>query len=72
MPFSYNPLWKKLIDLGMTKKEFRQKANISKSTLDRMGRNEYIALKVVDQICTKLQCTPNDIMEHIPNNEINE
>lgn len=66
MSFNYKPLWKKLIDMNMTKKEFRELVGISQSTLDRMGRDEYIALKVVDQICNVLKCTPNDIMEHIP------
>ena len=58
-----------LIDLDMTKKRFRELIGISQSTLDRMSRDEYIALKIVDDICTKFKCTPNDIMMHIPDEE---
>ena len=69
MPFNYKPLWKQLIDLDMTKKAFAKKVGISISTLNRMGRNEYISLKIIDDICVMLQCTPNDVIEHIPPKE---
>lgn len=69
MPFTYKPLWKQLIDLDMTKKDFRELVGISTSTLARMTRDEYIALKIIDDICTKLKCTPNDVMKHIPDEE---
>lgn len=64
MPINYKPLWKQLIDRDMTKKEFAKFIGISQSTLDRMGRNEYIALKIIDEICDKFECTPNDVIEH--------
>ncbi len=42
MPFTFKPLWKKLIDLDMTKEELRKKLCISSSTLARMRKDEYI------------------------------
>ena len=65
MAFSYKPLWKKLIDLDMKKKDFAKLVGISTSTLNRMGRNEYISMKIIDDICRALHCTPNDVMEHV-------
>lgn len=70
MPFSYKPLWKQLVDLDMTRKEFAKMSGISVSTLTRMGRNDYISLKIVDDICSLLNCTPNDVMEHVTEEEL--
>ena len=69
MPFTFKPLWKQLIDLDMSKKDFRDWIGISRSTMDRMSRDEYIALKIIDDICTKLNCTPNDVIRHVPEEE---
>lgn len=69
MPFSYNPLWKLLIDKNMSRRELARQLNLSTSTLTHMGRGDYISLKVLDKICTALHCTPNDIMEHVPPRE---
>ncbi len=44
---SYDPLWKKLIDLQMTKTELQEKVGFSKSTLAKMRKNEYVALEVI-------------------------
>lgn len=38
MRFSYNRLWKLLIDKGWTKSELRQKAGISSSTIAKLGK----------------------------------
>ena len=48
---SYDPLWKKLIDLQMTKTELQEKVGFSKSTLAKMRKNEYVALEVIERIC---------------------
>lgn len=64
MAFTYKPLWKMLIDKDMSKKEFSQKTGISKSTVDKMGRNELISLEVVDRICNYFECNIEDVIEH--------
>jgi putative transcriptional regulator len=69
MTFSYNPLWKILIDKGMTKEQLRQALNLSPSTVAKMGRGENISLEVIGRICSYLNCQPGDIMEYIPDNE---
>lgn len=63
--FTYKPLWKKLIDKDMTKKEFMQKTGISKSTVDKMGRGELISLDIIDRICNYFDCKVEDVIEHI-------
>ena len=65
-------LWKMLIDLELTKKEFSDKVDISMSTIKRMAKNEYVSLKIIDEICDKLECTPDDVMYYIPNSKENK
>lgn len=66
MPFSYNPLWKTLIDRGMTKTELRLKTGISTATLAKLSKDEYVSMTVLNQICTVLDCRIENIIEHIP------
>ena len=66
MAFTYKPLWKMLIDMNMTKKAFRERTGISLSTVNSMGRDEYISMKIIDDICNEFHCTPNDVIRHIP------
>lgn len=65
MAFTYKPLWKLLIDKEMTKKEFMQKAGISKSTVDKMGRSEIVSLDIIDRICNYFDCSIEDVVEHV-------
>ena len=48
LSFTYKPLWKLLIDKEMTKKQLMEETNISKSTMDKMGRNEKVSMKILD------------------------
>lgn len=64
MAFTYKPLWKLLIDRNMTKKSLMQLTGISKSTMDKMYREENVALSVLDRICSQLQCDISDVISH--------
>lgn len=64
MAFTYKPLWKLLIDKGMTKKSLMNLTGISKSTMDKMYREEYVALSVIDRICSQLKCDVSDVISH--------
>ena len=62
---SYNKLWKLLIDKGMTKTEMRLKADISTTTLAKLGKNETVSMEVLLKICKLLDCNVGDIMDVI-------
>ena len=66
---SYNPLWKKLIDLRMTKTELQEEAGFSRSTLAKMRKNEHVALEVIERICSTLDCNVSDVISVLPANE---
>ncbi|GBF34524.1 hypothetical protein DCCM_3642 [Desulfocucumis palustris] len=65
MPFSFNPLWKMLIDKGMTKEKLRIALGLSPSTIAKMGRGEYVSLEVIEKICRHFDCQPGDLFEYI-------
>lgn len=64
MAFSFNPLWKTLIDKGMTKVQLGKDIGVSSSTLAKMSKNEYVAMEVLDRICSLLECEIRDVIEH--------
>lgn len=64
MSFSYKPLWKLLIDNDMSKKDLMQKTGISKSTMDKMGRSDYVAMEIIDRLCQYFNCNIEDIVSH--------
>ena len=63
--FNYKPLLKLLIDKGMTKTQLREQLGISMATLAKISKNEYISMKVLDDICSLLNCKIEDVIEHI-------
>lgn len=63
---SYDPLWKKCIDLKLSKTQMAEKTGISKNTLAKLGKNEYVALEMIERICMKLECPVEDVLEVRP------
>lgn len=63
---SYNPLWKKLVEMKIKKSELAEKAGISKNTVTRMFKNEYVSLEVVVKICRALDCGIEDVISVLP------
>jgi len=59
---SYDPLWKLLIDKKMNKLDLCKEVGISTATLAKMGKDEYVALKVLEKICCSLQCHIEDVI----------
>ena len=64
--FSHKPLLKLLIDKNMTKTQLREQLGISMATLAKISKDEYISMKVLDDICNLLNCKIEDIVEHQP------
>lgn len=69
MALSYNGLWKLLIDKGIKKMELRDSLGISNSTLAKLGKNEPVALSVLEKICSVLDCQIGDIVQYVPDNK---
>ena len=65
MAVSYNKLWKKLIDLEMSRSELRVKAGISTRQLAKLGKNENVTTDVLVKVCKALNCNVDEIMDII-------
>ncbi len=63
MAYSYNRLWKLLIDRKMSRTEMRKQAGISTNILAKMGKDEPISMDSLAKICIALGCTLDDIVQ---------
>ena len=63
MKISYKRLWKLLIDREMLKKDLAEKADISTTSIAKLGKNENVNTDILLKICTALECDFSDIME---------
>ena len=71
MAISYDPLWKMLKEMAISKMEFAKSIGISNATLAKMGKNEPITLTTVDKICNEYHCKIEDVVQHIPDIKLN-
>ena len=69
MAISYKRLWKLLIDKDLKKKELGKLANISTYTINKLNRGDNVNTDTLVKICGALDCTFDDIMEVIPEQE---
>jgi len=65
MPFSYNKLWKLLIDKNMNKVALRDAIGITPSTLSKLSKNEKVSMDVLERICKELGCNVGDIVDYL-------
>lgn len=63
----YSPLWK-LMDERKISQYYLIQNGIAGKTIYNMKRNCYISTSTVEKLCRLIDCTPNDIMKFIPEN----
>ena len=66
MSFNYKPLFITLINKGMSKEQLRKAIGASTTTFTKINKGDYIALEVLDRICTALNVPIEAVIEHIP------
>ena len=69
MTVNYNKLWKKLIDLEMSRTQMRLKAGISTKQLAKLGKNENVNTEILVKICEALGCNVDEIMDIVEQKE---
>lgn len=62
---SYSKLWKKLIDLGMKKRDLKEQTGIGSTTLTKLNNNEPVSMDVMIKICSALHCNIGEVMDII-------
>lgn len=60
---SYAPLWNMLFSKRMKKQELYERCELSSATIARMGKNDYVSLRVLERICQAFDCRIEDIVE---------
>lgn len=63
MRFSYNPLWKLLIDKGLNKAKLREMTGISSASIAKLGKGDNVTTDILLRICVALECDLQDIVE---------
>ena len=69
MRVSNKKLWKLLIDKDLRKGQMRQKSGITTNSLAKLGKDENVSTEVLCKICKALDCSLEDIIEIIPEEE---
>ena len=63
--FTYNTLWKLLIDRDIQKKELQEMSGASAASIAKMGRCENVTTDDLLRICESLDCQLSDIVERV-------
>jgi DNA-binding Xre family transcriptional regulator len=63
----YKKLWKILIDKDMKKQDLCKLANVSSTSLAKLGKGKNVNTDILVRICTALGCELGDIVEILPN-----
>lgn len=63
---SYAPLWATMKKRGATTYTLQVKGGISSSTIRRLKANDSVSTNTLDALCAILECTPDDIIEYLP------
>ena len=71
MAVSYIKLWKLLLDKKLKRVDLKKKANISSSTLAKLGKDEYVSMEIMERICESLDADIGDVMQFVSNKEEN-
>ena len=72
MAVTYLKLWHLLLDRKLKKKDLQQQAHLSGYTMHKLGRDETVTTETIARICNFLKCTPDEIMEIVPESDPQE
>ncbi|MCD8133799.1 MAG: helix-turn-helix transcriptional regulator [Clostridiales bacterium] len=70
MRFSYNRLWKLLIDRGINKKTLCEMSGVSATSLAKLRHGANVNTEVLLKICNALNCDTADIMEFVKDESV--
>lgn len=63
----------KLLDMlnrkGMTRRDLMSLINTTPNTITKISKNEFVSMKIINDICSVLDCQPSDVMEFVRTEE---
>lgn len=66
---SYEPFYKTIKEKGISTYKLINQYGISRSLIDRLKHNKPISTVTLNDLCTILQCTVQDVLVFIPDGE---
>lgn len=69
MSFSYNKLWKLLIDKGMAKKDLKEITGLTSTTIAKLGKGKTVNMEVLGRICKALDVNVGEIVDYVSDKE---
>ncbi len=63
---SFKPLWEIMDKQGITTYTLIHKHGFNPRTINNLKHNRGITVYTLEHLCKVLHCTPNDILEFIP------
>lgn len=69
MAVTYKKLWHILLDRDMKKKDLQEEAGLTGYAMHKLSKNEAVTTDVLAKICRALDCTVDDIIDILPEDE---
>ena len=66
----YDRLWQTMKKCGISQYDLYTRYNLNRSQLDRLRKNKNVEVNTIDKLCNILHCRVEDIMEHIPDDNL--
>ena len=66
MPMSYERLFQKMKESGLSTYRIRKERIVSETTLTALRQGRPVSTEALCRFCAVLNCQPGDIMEYIP------
>lgn len=66
---TFAPLMATMHKKRISKTELMEKLGVSSATIAKISKDEYVSMKVIDEICTLLECNIDDVISHIKDKE---
>lgn len=72
LPIKYDKLFKILKERGYSGRYWMQQNGIHPATISKLQKNERINTDTIERLCQILGCQPGDILEYVPDDELEE
>ena len=66
----YDRLWATMKKQGITQYDLYTHHNVNRSQINRLRNNKNVQINTIDKLCNLLHCRVEDIMEHIPDENL--
>lgn len=69
MAVTYKKLWHILLDRDMKKKDLQEVAQLTGYAMNKLSRDEAVTTDILAKICRSLNCTVDEIIDILPENQ---